>query len=124
MSLGMVIALAMALGYPCVAPKGTATPEKGEKSHGTAQCFREAAADLHQQIKDELEAKNITMSQFFEMAAKEHFDKEKGGKTMANGRTLAFTVSEELFQRVRSTLRGMSAPITEADAKRIRAGPD
>ena len=43
MSLGMVIALAMALGYPCVAPKGTATPEKGEKSHGTAQCFREAA---------------------------------------------------------------------------------
>lgn len=34
-------------------------------------------ADLHQQIKDELEAKNITMSQFFEMAAKEHFDKEK-----------------------------------------------
>lgn len=50
-------------------------------------------ADLHQQIKDELEAKNITMSQFFEMAAKEHFDKEKGGKTMANGRTLAFTVS-------------------------------
>lgn len=58
-------------------------------------------ADLHQQIKDELEAKNITMSQFFEMAAKEHFDKEKGGKTMANGRTLAFTVSEELFQRVK-----------------------
>ena len=40
-------------------------------------------ADLHQQIKDELEAKNITMSQFFEMAAKEHFDKEKGGKTMS-----------------------------------------
>ena len=29
-------------------------------------------ADLHQQIKDELEAKNITMSQFFEMAATEH----------------------------------------------------
>ena len=53
-------------------------------------------ADLHQQIKDELEAKNITMSQFFEMAAKEHFDKEKGGTTMTNGRTLAFTVSEEL----------------------------
>ena len=61
-------------------------------------------ADLHQQIKDELEAKNITISQFFEMAAKEHFDKEKGGKTMANGRTLAFTVSEELFQRVKEYL--------------------
>ena len=30
-------------------------------------------ADLHQQIKDELEAKNITMSQFFEMAAKEQW---------------------------------------------------
>ena len=59
---------------------------------------------LWQQIKDELEAKNITMSQFFEMAAKEHFDKEKGGKTMANGRTLAFTVSEELFQRVKEYL--------------------
>ena len=61
-------------------------------------------ADLHQQIKEELEAKNITMSQFFEMAAKEHFDKEKGGKTMANGRTLAFTVPEELFQRVKEYL--------------------
>ena len=61
-------------------------------------------ADLHQQIKEELEAKSITMSQFFEMAAKEHFDKEKGGTTMANGRTLAFTVSEELFQRVKEYL--------------------
>ena len=61
-------------------------------------------ADLHQQIKEELEAKSITMSQFFEMAAKEHFDKEKGGTTMANGRTLAFTVPEELFQRVKEYL--------------------
>ena len=61
-------------------------------------------ADLHQQIKEELEAKSITMSQFFEMAAKEHFEKEKGGTTMANGRTLAFTVSEELFQRVKEYL--------------------
>ena len=51
-------------------------------------------ADLHQQIKDELEAKNITMSQFFEMAAKEHFDKEKGGKTMAN------VISDETMEYV------------------------
>lgn len=63
-------------------------------------------ADLHQQIKDELEAKNITMSQFFEMAAKEHFDKEKGGKTMANGRTLAYGIGG-LFQRVKEYLAGM-----------------
>ena len=33
-------------------------------------------ADLHQQIKDELEAKNITMSQFFEMAAKRKAEKQ------------------------------------------------
>lgn len=36
-------------------------------------------ADLHQQIKDELEAKNITMSQFFEMAAKEHLGSDERG---------------------------------------------
>lgn len=30
-------------------------------------------ADLHQQIKDELEAKNITMSQFFEMVCPSRF---------------------------------------------------
>lgn len=104
MSLGMVIALAMALGYPCVAPKGTATPEKDRKAMELRNASVKLPADLHQQIKDELEAKNITMSQFFEMAAKEHFDKEKGGKTMANGRTLAFTVSEELFQKVKEYL--------------------
>ena len=74
-------------------------------------------ADLHQQIKDELEAKNITMSQFFEMAAKEHFDKEKGGKTMANGRTLAFTVSEELFQRVKEYLASVDKGIHNKTTK-------
>lgn len=94
----------MALGYPCVAPKGTATPEKDRKAMELRNASVKLPADLHQQIKDELEAKNITMSQFFEMAAKEHFDKEKGGKTMANGRTLAFTVSEELFQKVKEYL--------------------
>lgn len=65
MSLGMVIALAMALGYPCVAPKGTATPEKDRKAMELRNASVKLPADLHQQIKDELEAKNITMSQFF-----------------------------------------------------------
>ena len=43
------------------------------------------------------------MSKFIEMVIREHY--EKGvNKTMEKGRTLAFQVSEELFQRVKEYL--------------------
>lgn len=59
--------------------------------------------DLHQKIRDELEKQGITTSQFIEQAVTNFFEKPKGDSNMAT-RTLAFQVSEELFQRVKAYL--------------------
>ena len=59
--------------------------------------------DLHQQIREELERQGITTSQFIEQAVTTFFEKPKGVSNMAT-RTLAFQVSEELFQRIKEYL--------------------
>ena len=59
--------------------------------------------DLHQQIRDELERQDITTSQFIEQAITTFFEKPKGVRNMAT-RTLAFQVSEELLQRIKTFL--------------------
>ena len=59
--------------------------------------------DLHQKIREELEKQGITTSQFIEQAVTNFFEKPKGDINMAT-RTLAFQVSEELFQRVKAFL--------------------
>lgn len=59
--------------------------------------------DLHQQIRDELERQGITTAQFIEQAVTTFFEKPKGVNNMAT-RTLAFQVSEELFQRIKDYL--------------------
>ena len=56
--------------------------------------------DLHQKIREELEKQGITTSQFIEQAVTNFFENPKGETNMAT-RTLAFQVSEELFQRVK-----------------------
>ena len=53
--------------------------------------------DLHQKIREELEKQGITTSQFIEQAVTNFFERPKGDINMAT-RTLAFQVSEELFQ--------------------------
>ena len=59
--------------------------------------------DLHNRISEEIRETESTMSKFIEMVIREHY--EKGvNKTMEKGRTLAFQVSEELFQRVKDYL--------------------
>lgn len=59
--------------------------------------------DLHQQASKEIRETESTMSKFIEMVIREHY--EKGAvKVMEKGRTLAFQVSEELFQRVKEYL--------------------
>ena len=59
--------------------------------------------DLHNQISEEIRETESTMSKFIEMVIREHY--EKGvNKIMEKGRTLAFQVSEELFQRVKEYL--------------------
>ena len=59
--------------------------------------------DLHQQIRDELERQGITTVQFIEQAVTTFFEKPKGVSNMAT-RTLAFQVSEELLQRIKTFL--------------------
>ena len=59
--------------------------------------------ELHNRISDEIRETESTMSKFIEMIITEHY--EKGAVTvMEKGRTLAFQVSEELFQRVKEYL--------------------
>ena len=64
--------------------------------------------DLHTRVKAEQEQLELTMSQYIEQVLEEHFTPkldERGGNNMnGNTRTLAFQVSEELFQRVKDYL--------------------
>lgn len=63
-------------------------------------------AELHSQVKAEVEAQGLTMSQYIESVLTEHFNHAEGEeKMMGATRTLAFQVSEELFQRVKEYLR-------------------
>lgn len=59
--------------------------------------------ELHNRISEEIRETESTMSKFIEMIITEHY--EKGAVTvMERGRTLAFQVSEELFQKVKEYL--------------------
>ena len=60
--------------------------------------------DLHQQIRLELERQGITTAQFIELAVHNFFEQQKEGVHMAT-RTMAFQVSEELFQTVKVHLK-------------------
>ena len=57
--------------------------------------------DLHNRISGEMREKELTVSQYIELVIREHID---GGIAMGKTRTLAFQVSEELFQRIKDYL--------------------
>ena len=59
--------------------------------------------ELHERISEEIRETESTMSQFIEMVIREHYEKG-ANKVMEKGRTLAFQVSEELFQKVKDYL--------------------
>ena len=59
--------------------------------------------DLHQRASEEIRATESTMIKFLEMVIREHYEKG-ANKVMEKGRTLAFQVSEELFQKVKEYL--------------------
>lgn len=61
--------------------------------------------DLHEQIRQELEAQGITTGQFIEMVVTKYFTKDKEGATDMATRTIAFQVSEELYQRIKDYLK-------------------
>ena len=59
--------------------------------------------DLHQRASEEIRATESTMIKFLEMVIREHYEKG-ANKVMEKGRTLAFQVSKELFQKVKEYL--------------------
>lgn len=99
-SLVLVIALPLALRYALVASqKRTCTLKEVNMSKLTVTL----PDDLHQQIRLELERQGITTAQFIELAVHNFFEQQKEGVHMAT-RTMAFQVSEELFQRIKEYL--------------------
>ena len=58
--------------------------------------------DLHNRISEEIKQNESTMSKFIEQIILEHYT--KGATTMGKTRTLAFQVSEELFQQIKDYL--------------------
>ena len=58
--------------------------------------------DLHNRITEEIRQNESTMSKFIEQVIREHY--EKGATTMGKTRTMAFQVSEELFQQIKEYL--------------------
>ena len=68
-------------------------------------------ADLHAQVTEVREAAGQTTSEYITNLISEYFKlKENGGNpTMASTRTMAFQVSEELFQRIKAHLERETA---------------
>ena len=65
-------------------------------------------AELHNQIRQYLEEHNMTMAEFVAKAADNELhpkNQMKEGETMANTRTIAFQVPEDLFQRIKDYLQ-------------------
>lgn len=60
--------------------------------------------ELHAQIRQELEAQGITTGQFIEMVVTKYFTKSKEGENNMATKTIAFQVSEELYQRIKEYL--------------------
>ena len=58
--------------------------------------------DLHNRISEEIKQNESTMSKFIEQIILEHY--AKGVTTMGKTRTMAFQVSEELFQQIKESL--------------------
>ena len=58
--------------------------------------------DLHNRITEEIKQNESTMSKFIEQIILEHY--AKGATTMGKTRTMAFQVSEELFQQIKDYL--------------------
>ncbi len=65
-------------------------------------------AELHAEVKSFIESNGITMAEFVSRALENELHpkiNEKEETTMANMRTLAFQVPEDLFQKIKDYLR-------------------
>ena len=94
------MALPMRLQYALLSPRA----ETQERSHSMSKLTVTLPDDLHEQIRQELEAQGITTGQFIEMVVTKYFTKSKEGENNMATRTIAFQVSEELYQRIKEYL--------------------
>ena len=65
-------------------------------------------AELHAQVRDYLESHGMTMAEFVALALENELhpkNQMKEGNSMANTRTLAVQIPEELFQRIKEYLQ-------------------
>ena len=61
--------------------------------------------ELHAKVRGEQERLGKTLSEYVCEILNQYFEQQKGGKSMnGNTRTLAFQVSEELFERLKTYL--------------------
>lgn len=61
--------------------------------------------ELHNRISEEIRASGSTMSKFIEMVLTSYYEEnEKGDQVMGKTRTMAFQISEELFQKIKEYL--------------------
>lgn len=63
--------------------------------------------DLHAKVCVEKDASGMTMSQYITQVLTKYY--ENGGITMEKSRTMAFQISEELYQRIKEYLAQESA---------------
>ena len=61
--------------------------------------------ELHQRVSQRREQSGLTTAQYITQILTEYYNqKENGGNDMNKGRTMAFQISEELFQKIKAHL--------------------
>jgi len=104
----LVIAFAMPFGYTCVAIRR----KENSDMAATRNLCAQIPIALHDQVSEAREQAGLTTAQYITNLLTEYFEMKKNGgnKVMANNtRTLAFQISEELFQRIKAHLERETA---------------
>ena len=95
------------------------------------------AAELHAEVSEYIRSHGMTMSEFVAVALDNELHpkiSEKEGNIMANTRTVAFQVPEEMFQRIKDYLHrnnmtqkqfllGARTPVLSAKTSRTKMNP-
>ncbi len=84
--------------------------------------------DLHERVSEERERLGQTTSEYIANLIQDYYnmmENQKGGIQMIEkGRTMAFQIPEELFQRIKRHLSARRSEPQKAHPARLRAEPD